>query len=273
VDALITEQADAIDAVKNAAPALTASVEAAVVRLRTGGRLAYVGAGTSGRLAETDASELAPTFGFDRAIILVPARGTPPFTATETEDHRNRGSSRVRGLRLGPSDVVIGVAASGTTPFVVGALEAARLAGALTIALVSNPNSTLGQMADQCVLLLTGAEPIAGSTRMKAGLAQKLALTTFSTAVMIQLGRTYDNLMVEIPAAPAKLAARRTRVVMEACGIDSNAARALLAESGDDVKIAIVRGLTGVAAATAADALISSGSIRSAMAALQQHAF
>ena len=262
---LILEQSAATEAVVATGPALTAAVDAAARRLGSGGRLVYAGAGTSGRLAEADAAELPPTFGFDRVALLRPKAGAGPVREDETEDDREAGRSRARALALADADVVLGISASGRTPFVLGALDAAAGGGALTIAMTSNPATPLAALADHAIELLVGPEPIAGSTRMKAGLGQKLALTTFSTALMIRLGRTFDNLMVEAAPVLAKLRARRVMIVAEACGLERGEAEALLRASGDDVKVAVVRQLTGVDEAGVRSALGRGGSIRAAV--------
>jgi N-acetylmuramic acid 6-phosphate etherase len=266
---LILEQSIATEAVATTGPALGVAVEAAAQRLGTGGRLVYAGAGTSGRLAEADAAELPPTFGFDRVALLRPRAGAGPVREDETEDDREAGRRRARALALADDDVVLGISASGRTPFVLGALDAAGGGGALTIAMTSNPATPLAALADHAIELLVGPEPIAGSTRMKAGLAQKLALTTFSTALMIRLGRTFDNLMVEAAPMLAKLRARRVMIVTEACGLERGEAEALLRASGDDVKVAVVRQLTGVDEAGARSALGRGGSVRAAVEELE----
>ena len=249
---LLDAQRQAHDAVD--ADAIAGAVERAASLIAAGGRLAYVGAGTSGRLAEADAAELPPTYGFpaDRLVVLRPQT---------TEEDAETGRAAAAEAGLGRGDVVVAVAASGSTPFVVSAAEAARRRGALVIAMVSNPRSRLGDLADVSVELIAGPEPIAGSTRMKAGLAQKLALTTFSTALMICLGRTFDNLMVEVAPTLSKLLRRRAWIVSEACGLDADRARALLDECGGDVKVAIVSSLAGVDVAGACAALDSTGGV------------
>lgn len=264
--ALLTlEQSAAIEAVVAAGPALAAAVDEAAQRLGRGGRLVYAGAGTSGRLGEADAGELPPTFGFERVALLRPKAGAGSADENETEDDREAGRCRARALALADDDVVLGISASGRTPFVLGAIDAAADGGALTIAMTSNPATPLAALAIHAIELLVGPEPIAGSTRMKAGLAQKLALTTFSTALMIRLGRTFDNLMVEVAPTLAKLRARRVTIVAEACGLERAEAESLLRASGDDVKVAVVRQLTGVDEADARTALGRGGGIRAAV--------
>jgi N-acetylmuramic acid 6-phosphate etherase len=245
VGLLIDEQAGAVEVVTGAREPLSTAVDEAAKQLLVGGRLIYLAAGTSAWLAAADAAELRPTFGFSDTVVIRPAGGTPHFDDNETEDDFSRAQERVMALSVRAEDVVLAVTASGTTPFVLGGFEAAS-AMALTIAVVSNSVGPLARAADHCIAIPTGPEPIAGSTRMKAGLAQKLMLTTFSTAVMVRLGRTYDNLMIELPTAPRKLDARRAVVLMEACGLDEIAAQRLLAETGGDLKLAIVRGLAHI---------------------------
>jgi N-acetylmuramic acid 6-phosphate etherase len=265
VGLLIREQAAATEAVSAVTQALASAVDDAARRLGRGGRLVYAGAGTSGRLADADAAELPPTFGFRAVALLRPKAGDGGARADESEEDAEAGGRRARQLALTGDDVVLAVSASGRTPFVIGVLEAASVAGAMTIAMTSNPNSPLAALAEHAIQLVVGPEPIAGSTRMNAGLAQKLALTTFSTAVMVRLGRTFDNLMVEAVPTLEKLRARRVAVVAEACGLAMADAEALLLASGDDAKVAVVRRLTGVDTATAQAALARGGGIRAAL--------
>jgi N-acetylmuramic acid 6-phosphate etherase len=262
---LISEQAAAAEAVLAAGPTLAAAVDEAARRLARGGRLVYAGAGTPGRLAEADAAELPPTFGFGRVALLRPRSGDGPVRQDETEDDRHAGRRRAGALALAADDVLVGISASGRTPFVLGAMDAAASSGTLTIAMISNPATPIAALANHAIELLVGPEPIAGSTRMKAGLAQKLALTTFSTAVMICLGRTFDNLMVEVQPVIAKLRARRITILTEACGLDPADAEALLLASGDDLKVALISQLTGASEAEARTALERTGNIRAAV--------
>ncbi|MDV6375600.1 N-acetylmuramic acid 6-phosphate etherase [Deinococcus arenicola] len=254
VRVLADDQRGAVEAVRAAAPALTRAVEVALPRLQRGGRLVYVGAGTSGRLGVLDATELTPTFSWpaSRAVPLIAGGEQAIREAVEgAEDDREAGAADVHGAGVGPDDVLLGIAASGTTPYVLGALDAARAAGALTVGLSNNPGTPLLLAADCPVLLDTGPEVISGSTRLKAGTAQKIALNTFSSAVMVRLGKVYGNLMVDVKATNAKLEGRAVRLVRHATGADEIAAREALSGSGGSVKVAIVMLLLNVSATEA----------------------
>ncbi|GGO25686.1 N-acetylmuramic acid 6-phosphate etherase [Deinococcus humi] len=253
--ALADDQTGAVEAVRAAAPAIARAVAAALPRLERGGRLVYVGAGTSGRLGVLDATELTPTFSWpvSRAVPLIAGGEKAIREAVEgAEDDPEAGVADVATAAVGPDDVLIAVAASGTTPYVLGAVQAARRAGALTVGLSNNPGTPLLSAVDCPVLLDTGPEVISGSTRLKAGTAQKIALNTLSSAVMVRLGKVYGNLMVDVRATNAKLEGRAVRLVRHATGADETAARDALIESAGSVKIAIVKLLLGVSADEAA---------------------
>ncbi|MFK7603827.1 N-acetylmuramic acid 6-phosphate etherase [Deinococcus sp. SM5_A1] len=254
VRVLADDQTGAVEAVRAAAPAIARAVEAALPRLERGGRLVYVGAGTSGRLGVLDATELTPTFSWPvaRAVPLIAGGNRAIREAVEgAEDNRESGAADVLAVNVGPDDVLIAIAASGTTPYVLGAVDAARRVGALTIGLSNNPDTPLLSAVECPVLLDTGPEVISGSTRLKAGTAQKIALNTFSSAVMVRLGKVYGNLMVDVRATNAKLEGRAVHLVRHATGAGEVAAHEVLKECGGSVKIAIVKLLLGVSAAEA----------------------
>jgi N-acetylmuramic acid 6-phosphate etherase len=230
-------------AVAAALPEIARAVELIVAAFKAGGRLIYVGAGTSGRLGVLDASEAPPTFGVDAGLIQAVIAGGKEavFQAVENcEDDRERGGAELAAVQVGAKDVVVGIAASGRTPYVSGALLAARRAGAKTIALVCNEDSDLGKLADLCITVVVGPEVLTGSTRMKAGTAQKLVLNMLSTGAMIKMGKVYQNLMVDLQPSNLKLVERAIGIITTITGVDSGAARRLLQESGYDVKSAIV---------------------------------
>lgn len=255
VGALVADQARAALAVQAAAAVLAQAVAAAVPRLRRGGRLVYVGAGTSGRLGLLDSVELRPTFSWpaERAPALLAGGPAALLNAVEgAEDDVERARAETAALAPTADDVVLAIAASGTTPYAIAAAAAARAAGALTVAIVNNPGTPLGAACEIAVVLDTGPELVSGSTRLKAGTAQKIALNTFSTAVMVRLHKVHGNLMVDLRATNAKLRQRALRLTVAATGADESAAQAALAAGGTNVKTAIVMLLAGVDAAEAA---------------------
>jgi N-acetylmuramic acid 6-phosphate etherase len=269
VAAFVDDQFHAVQAVRAAAPQLAAAIEAAVPRIAAGGRLVYVGAGTSGRLGVLDSVELYPTFSWphERAVALLAGGIDAMFVAVEgAEDDRGQGARDLQGLQPAPRDVVILLAASGHTPYVLGALHAARAAGALTIGIANNPGSPLAGEADAGITLDTGPEIISGSTRLKAGTAQKIVLNTISSAIMVRLHKVYGNLMVDLKPTNAKLYARTVRLTMHATGAGESAARAVLEQCGFHVKVAIVA-LVRQVAVPEAEALLarSAGSVRGAL--------
>jgi N-acetylmuramic acid 6-phosphate etherase len=244
LDAMIEGQFTAVAAVHAARAALETAAQAIEARLKDGGRLVYAGAGTSGRLAVQDGAELLPTFGWpaDRLVVLLAGGEKALLRAVEgAEDDAESARRLVCDHQVGAKDVLIAVAASGTTPFTVAVLRAARRAGAATVGIANNRDTPLLVEAEHPVLLDTGAEPIAGSTRMKAGTAQRVALTVLSSLVMIRLGRVHRGLMVEIQGINAKLARRSEDILMQLTSIDRDAARAALVEAGGDLKAAIRR--------------------------------
>ncbi len=243
VAAFVDDQTGAVEAVRAAAPQLARAVDAAQPRIEAGGRLIYVGAGTSGRLGVLDSVELYPTFSWprERAMALLAGGEDAMFVAVEgAEDDRAQGSADLLSVNPGPHDVVLLLAASGATPYVLGALQAARQAGALTIGFANNPDAPVVLEAEIGITLDTGPEIISGSTRLKAGTSQKIALNTFSSALMVRLNKVYGNLMVDLKPTNAKLVLRAVRLTMFATGADEAAARAVLEQCDFHVKVAIV---------------------------------
>ena len=270
LDAMLEGQLAAVASVRAALPALAAAADGAVPRLARGGRLVYAGAGTSGRLGMQDGVELTPTFDWpaDRIVWLIAGGPQALVRAVEgAEDDRAAAVDDATAAGVGPDDVLIAVAASGTTPYTIAALEHARAKGALGVAIASNPEAPLLAAAEVPVLLDTGPELVAGSTRMKAGTAQKVALNLLSTLIMIRLGRVHDGHMVDMQATNAKLRVRARRMVMQIAGCGEEAADAALAATGGRVKPAVVVAVTGTDAAGAAAALAAAGgSLRRALA-------
>ena len=270
VDAFLGDQAHAAAAVRAALEAIARAVDAAVPRLQRGGRLVYVGAGTSGRLGLLDSVELHPTFSWppERSVALLAGGDTAIRTAVEgAEDDAAAGQRAIADACVSRDDVVILLAASGRTPFVVGALRAARRAGALTIGIANNTGSPLSQEAEIGVTIVTGPEVISGSTRLKAGTAQKIALNTLSSAIMVRLHKVYGNLMVDVRPTNAKLVARAVRLTVHATGASEAVAREALAQSGHEVKTAIVMLATGLSVGKARQRLAEvHGSVRAAIA-------
>ncbi|MFD7986179.1 N-acetylmuramic acid 6-phosphate etherase [Kitasatospora indigofera] len=238
---LNAEDARVPEAVAAVLPQLATVVEGTAERLRAGGRLHYFGAGTSGRTAVVDAAELGPTFSLPPGIVVAHHAGGPAalVTAVEgSEDSEELGAADAADV--GAGDVAVGIAASGRTPYVAGALRAARAAGAFTVLVSANPEAPLAYLADVHIGVDTGPEAIAGSTRLKAASAHKLVLNGLSTAVMIALGRTYSNLMVEVSASNAKLRGRLVTILMEATGLaEERCAQALTGADGE-LKTALV---------------------------------
>jgi len=270
VDALVADQALAALAVRAAGPQLAQAVDAAAQRLAVGGRIVYVGAGTSGRLGLLDSVELNPTFSWprERSPALLAGGERALFVAVEgAEDSREGGAADIAAAGVGPQDVVVLLAASGTTPYAIAAAQAARAAGALTIGMANNPGAPLPLACEIGITLDTGPEVISGSTRLKAGTAQKIALNTFSSAVMVRLHKVYGNLMVDVRATNAKLARRALWLTMLSSGAEEANAQAALAACGSSVKVAIVMlkaGLDADAARARLDA--AQGSVHGALA-------
>jgi N-acetylmuramic acid 6-phosphate etherase len=249
--AIHREDASVAGAIRAALPSIARAVEAISAALRRGGRLFYVGAGTSGRLAALDAAEIPPTFGTPPRIVqAVIAGGRRALThAVEgAEDNRAQGAKDLATRGLNTNDAVVGIAASGGTPYVLGALEFAKRKGAATIALTSNPQTPITQMARISIVTPTGSEVITGSTRMKAGTAQKLVLNLLSTATMIRLGRVYDNWMIGVALTNHKLQARGLRILMEASGAGVAESTRALRQSGHNLGAALIMLKTGASA-------------------------
>ena len=242
------------EAVAAEADAIAAAIDAIVLRLGRGGRLVYVGAGSSGRIAELDAGECEATFSTEPGQVVALVAGSDLQSPSEregAEDDADQGRRAVRELGLSPEDVVVGVSASGRTPYALGALEAAAAAGAMTVALVSVPDSELARVAEHELAIVVGPEFIAGSTRLKAGTAQKLVLNTISTVAMIRLGKTYGDLMVDVRASNEKLAARARSIVRLATGASDEEVEEALADADGSAKVAVVSLLARVNACEA----------------------
>jgi N-acetylmuramic acid 6-phosphate etherase len=249
-------------AIRAAAPAIAEAIDGVVERLRSGGRLVYVGAGSSGRIAALDASECEATFSTVPGLVVALVAGgeaAPALVQAAAEDDRAAGARDVADAGVGEADAVVGVSAGGSTPYVLGALEAAAGAGACTACIVSVPSSELAELCDHEIAVVVGPEFIAGSTRLKAGTAQKLVLNAVSTISMIRLGKTYGNLMVDVAPANEKLRDRVRRIVGEATGASANDVDAALAAADGDTRVAIVSLLADVDAAGARARLDESG--------------
>jgi N-acetylmuramic acid 6-phosphate etherase len=241
-------------AVARAVPAITAAIDAIVNRLRDGGRLIYIGAGTSGRLGVLDASECPPTFGTDPSLVLgLIAGGDHAIrSAVEgAEDDEDGGRDDLRRVQLTPGDVVVGISASGRTPYVLGALQYANATGALTVGIACNAGSALGALTEHPLEIVVGSEFLTGSTRLKAGTAQKMVLNMLTTVTMIRLGKTYGNIMVDLRATNEKLRARAERAIMAVTGVPAGTAAAALAQSDGSAKEAMLALLAGIPAKSA----------------------
>jgi N-acetylmuramic acid 6-phosphate etherase len=269
VTTLIDDQNAAVRAVRLAAPRIAAAVTAALPRIEAGGRLIYVGAGTSGRLGVLDSVELYPTFSWpqERALALLAGGQQAMFVAVEgAEDDLEQGAADLHAVNPTSNDVVLLLAASGFTPYVLGALRAARAIGALTVGFANNVDAPVALEAEVGVTLDTGSEVISGSTRLKAGTSQKIALNTFSSALMVRMNKVYGNLMVDLKPTNAKLVKRAVALTMVATGADEAAARAVLEQCQFHVKVAIVA-LSKQIGPDQARALLESarGSVRQAL--------
>jgi N-acetylmuramic acid 6-phosphate etherase len=270
-EAMIEGQFTAVAAVRAARFALVAAALAAEARLRNGGRLVYVGAGTSGRLAVQDGAELIPTFNWpqDRLLLLIAGGKDALLRSVEgAEDEVEQAIRLVQQHEIGVTDVLIAVAASGTTPFTLSCLKEARRRGALTIGVANNRNTPILEEAEYPILLDTGAEPIAGSTRMKAGTAQRITLNVFSSVVMILLGRVYDGLMVDLQAVNRKLVRRSESILKRLTGCSGAQACEALRQTNGNVKLAvlILHGCDLKEATTVLDR--AGGQLRAALAAI-----
>jgi N-acetylmuramic acid 6-phosphate etherase len=269
--AMNDEDRGVAEAVREQLPAIAAAVDAIAARLRAGGRLIHVGAGTSGRLGVLDAAECPPTFSSPPGqVVGVIAGGSAALqTAVEgAEDDAAAGAAALRALGVAAADAVVGLSASGCTPYVLGALRHARQAGAATVAVVCNRGSEIAAAAELPIEVVVGAEVLAGSTRLKAGTAQKLVLNMLSTGAFVRRHKVYGNLMVDLQATNSKLVARCRRILQQAAGVDATAAERQLQRCAGDLKAAIVALRLGLEPAAAAARLAAhDGSVRAALAA------
>ena len=260
LDAIVAGQEGAVAAVRAAIASLAAAARGVEARLARGGRLVYAGAGTSGRLALQDAAELPPTFGFDRTLVLLAGGEEAGQAAREgAEDDEAAAVRAVDGASVGPDDALIGLAASGGTPYTRAAVRRARERGAFTVGIANNADAPLLRDAEVGILLDTGPEVLTGSTRMAAGTAQKAALNALSTVVLVRSGGAYQNLMVGMRPVNEKLRLRALRIVQEATGADWEAARTALAACDDRIRDAIVVVLAGVTPEVARARLAATG--------------
>ena len=268
--AMINAQDQLVAGAVNAVlPQVAEVIDAIVTAIQNGGRLVYIGAGTSGRLGVLDASECPPTFNTDPNLVVGLIAGGDRalrHPIEHVEDDPEAGAAALKDIQITATDVVVGIAASGRTPFVLGALAFARSQGCATVALGNSPKSPLEAAADFAITPIVGPEVITGSTRMKAGTSQKLVLNMLTTGAMVKLGKTFGNLMVDVQPTNAKLRQRAIRIVEQAAGLDSEAATAALEESKGEVKTAIVASLLGIDPITARERLTSSnGVVRTAV--------
>lgn len=245
-------------------PAIARTVEAIVSAFQSGGRLIYIGAGTSGRLGVLDASECPPTYSVPPEMVvgLIAGGDRALRDAVEgAEDDADQGAADLRGVNVSDRDVVVGIAVSGRTPYVIGALDHARSVGAVTVALTCNPGSVMARHADIEIAPAVGPEVVTGSTRLKSGTAQKMVLNMLTTASMIRIGKTYENLMVDLKISNEKLRVRAIGILTEATGLGPDDASALLARAGGDLKRAILMQLGGLDRDAAAAMLAESGGV------------
>jgi N-acetylmuramic acid 6-phosphate etherase len=267
---IAAEDAKVAPAVAAVSDAIARLADVVAARIERGGRLIYIGAGTSGRLGVLDAAECPPTFGVDPSLVvgLIAGGATALTEALEAvEDNAALGASDVAGQNVGPNDVVLGIAASGRTPYVLGGIAEARQRGAFVAGLACALSSPLEAAVDLMIAPIVGPEVISGSTRMKAGTAQKLVLNMLSTTVMIRLGKTFGNLMVDVQPTNEKLRWRAAGIVATATGLEFDEARRVLEESGYEAKTAVVMALAGVDAAEARRRLsVVGGHVRRALA-------
>jgi len=262
VQAMHEADMDVMRAVDSAKAAIAKAVQAAYEAIRGGGRVFYIGAGTSGRLGVLDASECPPTFGVPADMfvgIIAGGDGALRRSVENAEDDPAAGAAALHEKGMKSGDLVVAISASGSAPYCIGALEAARSTGAVTAAIVCNSGSPMAAIADIPIEMVTGAEVLSGSTRLKAGTATKLALNMISTGAMTLMGKTYKNLMVDVRATNKKLIDRCVRIVMRATGVDRASAETLISEADGDLKRAIVMQLSGVSAETAKAALDAAG--------------
>ena len=267
------EDAQAVKAVGAATDQLARAVDEAHRRLSRGGTVHYFGAGASGRLAVLDATEITPTFGAARDLFTAHFAGGVAAVADSSIDREDSEALGVADADvLDETSVAIGITASGSTPYVAGALRTAQTAGALTVLVTCNPDAPLRELAEIWVVAATGPEALTGSTRLKAGTATKVILNSFSTALMIKAGRTYSNLMVGLVATNAKLSERAVSLLVDATDDDEATCRTVLTEAGGKIPEALVRLLTGCSPEQARTALGTHPGVRAAVAALGGHA-
>jgi N-acetylmuramic acid 6-phosphate etherase len=268
------EDAKVATAVRRAIPQIGRAIDLVAAQFRKGGRLVYVGTGTSGRIGALDASEIPPTFATDPALVQYIIAGGPKALGTEaeaSEDSREQGRTEMAKHKPGKNDVVVGIAASGRTPFTIAAVEYARSRGAQTIAVTCNRNSLLERAAHFAIVTDVGPEVLAGSSRMKAGSAHKMVLNMITTGAMTRLGYVYGNLMVNLRLKNQKLAERGVTILREAAGLEREAARRALKSAGNNVPLALVMLKAGVPRAQAARALKSTaGHVRKAITRAQR---
>jgi N-acetylmuramic acid 6-phosphate etherase len=256
--AMNSEDTKVAEAVKRELPQIATAVDRIVAAFQAGARLIYMGAGTSGRLGVLDASECPPTFGVPEGMVIGLIAGGDRalrHPIEGAEDDRNEGQKDLERIALTAQDVVVGIAVSGRTPYVIGALEHAKAVGATTVALSCNPDSTIARLADIAISPVVGPEALTGSTRLKSGTAQKLVLNMLTTASMIRIGKTYQNLMVDLSVSNKKLEARAIRILVEVANCSADDAERLLVTAGNNVKLAILMALTGNDRPTAEAAL------------------
>jgi N-acetylmuramic acid 6-phosphate etherase len=274
VQVINREDAGVAAAVQEQLPQIVAAIDMIVLRIKQGGRLFYIGAGTSGRLGVLDASECPPTFGVSPTLVqgIIAGGDTALRSSLEgSEDNAAAGAQDLAERGCGSKDAVVAIAASGRTPYCIGALEYAREVGAATIALVCNPGSPMAQKAQIAIVPVVGPEVLSGSTRMKAGTAQKMVLNMISTVTMVHLGKVYSNLMIDVVPANEKLLIRAEHIVQLATGVDAETAKQLVAACGGQIKTAIVACLAGVSPQESAVLLEQAdGYVRKAIALAQK---
>ena len=256
-------------AVEKCLPQIASAVEKIVAAFERGGRLVYVGAGTSGRLGVLDASECPPTYGVKPEMVVGLIAGGDHalrHPIEGAEDNVQQGQADLEAIDFSARDVLVGIAASGRTPYVLGALNYAKQLGATTVSIASNPNSKMAEVADIAIETVVGPEVLTGSSRMKSGTAQKLVLNMLTTASMVLIGKCYQNLMVDVQASNEKLKARALKIVMEATECDNETAANVLAKANGQVKLAILMQLSGLDALEAQSLLDkSNGKLRQAL--------
>jgi len=273
VQVINAEDAKVAEAVRHELPHIARAIEEIAARMRRGGRLLYFGAGTSGRLGALDASECPPTFNLPPEMVIGSVAGGPialTLAVEDLEDSAEAGTADAERLGVTKTDTLVGIAASGRTPYVLGAIARAKEVGALTIGLACNRNTPLEKAVEIMIAPVVGPEVITGSTRLKAGTAQKMVLNMLSTGAMILLGKTFGNLMVDVQATNQKLHRRAISIVRQATGVDEDAAEGLLSVSGGEVKTAIMVGRTGIEPELARERLAThSGILRVALESIQ----